>query len=200
MIKSIRQRINFAYFSIGFMQSHYRYINTQNKNYLLLSLLALFFYTGCQSNNRTWSMYKADEESSSYSLLTQINKENVHQLRVTWTFNPNDAFQGSRSGRSECNPIVIDGVMYATSAIHQLYAINASNGKLIWSFDPFNSEKGGGVNRGVTYWEDGNDKRILFTAGDHLFAVNAQTGKLIDSFGDSGKVSMNIGMRDNPKL
>jgi quinoprotein glucose dehydrogenase len=95
---------------------------------------------------------------------------------------------------------VIDSIMYATSARHRLYAINASNGKLIWSFDPFNGDKGGGVNRGVTYWENEKDKRILFTAGDNLFAVNAQTGKLINSFGDSGKVSMNIGMRDNSKL
>src|SRR3954447_22940134 len=152
MIKSIRQRINFAYFSTRFMQNHYRYINIQNKNYLLLSLLALFFYTGCQSNNRTWSMYKADEESSSYSPLTQINKESVHQLKLAWTFIPNDAFQGSRFERSECNPIVVNGILYATSGRHRLYAINASTGKQVRSFDPFNGEKGGGVNRGVTYW------------------------------------------------
>ena len=146
-------------------------------------------------------MYKADAASSSYSPLEQINKENVHQLKVAWIFNPGDTISGStRFGSSECNPIVIDGIMYATSARHRLYAINASNGKLVWSFDPFNGGKGGGVNRGVTYWEDGNDKRILFTAGDNLFAVNAQTGRLITSFGDSGKVSMNIGIRDDPKL
>jgi quinoprotein glucose dehydrogenase len=90
--------------------------------------------------------------------------------------------------------------MYATSARHRLYAINATSGKMVWSFDPFNGGKGGGVNRGVTYWEDGDDKRILFTAGDDLFAVNAQTGKLIMSFGNSGKVSMNTGMRDDAKF
>jgi quinoprotein glucose dehydrogenase len=43
-------------------------------------------------------------------------------------------------------------------------------------------------------------KEILFTAGDDLFAVNAQTGKLIISFGNGGKVSMNAGMRDDPKF
>jgi quinoprotein glucose dehydrogenase len=178
------------------------YINNQTirKIYSLLTVPVLFLSIGCQNNNRTWSMYKADEASSSYSPLTQINKENVHHLKVAWIFNPNDAFESSRFGKSECNPIVIDGVMYATSARHRMYAIDASNGKQIWSFDPFNGEKGGGVNRGVTYWKDGNDKRILFTAGDHLFAINAKTGKLIFSFGDSGKVSMNVGMRDDAKL
>jgi quinoprotein glucose dehydrogenase len=176
---------------------------TIGKGCLLLLLLSSFFYTACnENNNRTWSTYKADAASSSYSPLEQINKENVHHLKEAWIFNPRDGGVegGAWFNRSECNPIVIDGIMYATSARHRLYAINASNGKLIWSFDPFNGGKGGGVNRGVTYWEDGNDKRILFTAGDNLFAVNAQTGKLITSFGDNGKVSMNIGIRDNPKL
>ena len=171
------------------------------KDCVLLFFLTSFFYTACKNNSRTWSIYKADAASSSYSPLEQINKENVHQLKVAWIFNPRDTISGStRFGSSECNPIMVDGIMYATSARHRLYAINASNGKLVWSFDPFNDGKGGGVNRGVTYWENGNDKRILFTAGDKLFAVNAQTGTLIISFGDSGKVSMNIGIRDDPKL
>lgn len=172
-----------------------------SKNFFFISLFALIFSACSENNERTWSTYKADAASSSYSPLEQINKENVHELKVAWIFNPGDGgAQGAWFNRSECNPIVIDGIMYATSARHRLYAINASNGKLIWSFDPFNGGKGGGLYRGVTYWEDGNDKRILFTAGDNLFAVNAGTGKLIASFGDSGKVSMNIGIRDNPKL
>ena len=96
---------------------------------------------------------------------------------------------------SECNPIVVDGIMYATSARHRLYAINASTGKQVWSFDPFDGGEGGGVYRGVTYWEDGDDKRILYTAGDNLFAQNAITGELIKTFGTNGKVSMNVGLR-----
>jgi len=89
--------------------------------------------------------------------------------------------------------------MYVASARHRIYAVNASNGKLVWSFDPFTGGPGGGSFRGVTYWEDGNDKRILFTGGDNLFAVNARTGKLIPGFGINGKVSMNVGMRDDPE-
>ncbi|WP_232065158.1 outer membrane protein assembly factor BamB family protein [Rhodocytophaga rosea] len=148
--------------------------------------------------NRTWKVYKADAESSSYSPLTQVNKENVHQLQLAWTFPMKDALENARFGSSECNPIIIDGVMYATSARHRAYAINASNGEKIWSFDPFDGGEGGGVNRGVTYWEKENDKRILFTAGDNLFAVDARTGKLISTFGKEGKVSMNVGLRDDP--
>jgi quinoprotein glucose dehydrogenase len=88
--------------------------------------------------------------------------------------------------------------MYTMSARHRVYALNASTGEQIWSFDPFNGDAGGGVGRGVTYWEKGSDKRILFTGGDNLFALNAATGILIESFGDKGKVSMNKGMRGDP--
>ena len=62
----------------------------------------------------------------------------------------------------------------------------------LWSFDPFNGARGGGMNRGVTYWEYENDKRILFTAGNHLFAINAETGIPIESFGEEGKVNLNF--------
>ncbi len=154
----------------------------------------------CQPDNkaRTWSVYKADAKSTSYSKLDRINKKNVSELQLAWTFKPNDARKNSRPMNSECNPIIIDGVMYATSARHRLYAIDANTGEKIWSFDPFDGGEGGGVYRGVTYWEDGDDKRILYTAGDNLFAQNAVTGQLIQSFGTNGKVSMNVGLRGDP--
>lgn len=148
--------------------------------------------------NRTWSTYKADAASSSYSPLTQIDISNVGTLKHAWTFNPNDARSGARFGNAECNPIVIDNVMYATSARHRLYAIDAATGGQRWAYDPFNGGEGGGIYRGVAYWEDGDDRRILYTAGDNLFAQDAATGKLITDFGDGGKVSMNVGMRGDP--
>jgi quinoprotein glucose dehydrogenase len=161
----------------------------------------IFFVSNCNSNeSRTWSVYRADAKSSSYSPLKYIDLENVGLLERAWTFNPNDARTGSRFGNAECNPIVVDGVMYATSARHRLYAVDASSGNLIWSFDPFDGGEGGGIYRGVAYWEGGEDKRILYTAGDNLFAQNATTGKLITSFGKDGKVSMNVGLRGNPDV
>ena len=166
----------------------------------LLYIVVSLFFLGCGKDEYSngWSVYKADAESSSYSKLNQINKKNVSRLGVVWTFYPGDAVDTSTRGRSECNPIIIDNIMYFSSARHRIYAINSTDGKKIWSFDPFNGAEGGGVNRGVTYWYSGKDKRILFTAGDHLYAVNALTGKLISTFGNNGKVSLNEGMRDAP--
>lgn len=163
-------------------------------------VLTCIFFSACRPEiniTRTWSVYKADAESSSYSPLKQINKDNVHRLQAVWKFIPNDA-RNNRIGSSECNPIVIDGILYTTSARHRLYALNASTGEITWSHDPFDGGEGGGINRGVTYWEEGEDKRILYTAGDQLFALHAMTGKPIAHFGDSGKVSMNIGLRGDP--
>ena len=111
-------------------------------------ILLIFF--GCHTDNNefsTWSVYKGDATSSGYSGLNQINKENVNQLKAAWTFYPNDTLAGARFERSECNPIVIDTIMYITSARHRVYAINAVTGKKIWSFDPFDGGQGGGVNR-----------------------------------------------------
>ncbi|WP_411273619.1 PQQ-binding-like beta-propeller repeat protein [Daejeonella sp.] len=156
------------------------------------------FYVKPVDINRTWAVYKADSEGTAYSLLEQVNIGNVSQLGLAWTYKFNDAPQNSRGGNSESNPIIIDGVMFTMSARHRVYALNAATGEHIWSFDPFNGAAGGGVGRGVTYYEDGSDKRIMFTGGDQLFSVNAATGELITSFGNGGKVSMNIGMRGDP--
>jgi quinoprotein glucose dehydrogenase len=63
---------------------------------------------------------------------------------------------------------------------------------MIWSFDPFDGQKGGGINRGVTYWEDGTDKRILFTAKNFLYAVSAHDGSPVMEFGTDGRVNLNF--------
>ncbi|MDX1619335.1 MAG: PQQ-binding-like beta-propeller repeat protein, partial [Balneolaceae bacterium] len=171
------------------------------KTSFFLPVLALCILAGCRSepvDRRSWSVYKGDAESTSYSALQQVNRQNVGRLEVAWMFRPNDAPDNARFARSECNPIVVDGVMYATSDRHRLYAIDAGNGQQIWSFDPFDGGRGGGIYRGVTYWEDGEDRRILFTARDRLYAIDAGTGRPIPEFGEGGSVSMNTGLRGDP--
>lgn len=165
---------------------------------LWMLLLGIGSCTEKQDSYSNWGVYKADAESSSYSPLDQINKENVSKVTLAWVFEPNDSIAGDRPQNSESNPIIIEDVLYTTSARGRLFAVDAVTGVLKWSFDPFDGERGGGVKRGVTYWEDGSDKRILFTGGDKLFAIDASTGMPIPSFGDEGRVNLNEGMRGDP--
>lgn len=174
----------------------------QSWSYVKFLMLFLCIYTCAACKNqkhyyRSWEVYRGDHESSSYSSLEQINQENVDQLQLAWSFSPQDAPEGARFGKYECNPIVVDGLMYATSARHYVYAIDAATGQKVWSYDPFDGERGGGLKRGVTYWEEGDrngepDKRILFTAGNTLFALNALSGEPIQSFGENGRVNLNF--------
>ncbi|MCE7041381.1 pyrroloquinoline quinone-dependent dehydrogenase [Dyadobacter sp. CY312] len=165
---------------------------------LITSVFLAETVLGQQQKDRSWSVYKADAASSNYFPLDQINVSNVGQLKPAWTLAIKDNAAGTRP--SQCNPIIVDGIMYATSASQHAYAVDAATGKKLWSFDPFDGkESGGEVNRGLTYWEKGLDKRILFTANNQLFALNAATGKPVTSFGKAGKVDMKIGLRDNNK-
>lgn len=167
-------------------------------------LYALLFCISCrQSNSRhsTWSVYKADAASTSYSALEQITDNNVQQLQTAWTFFP-DSTAVNTGFASECNPIIIDSVMYITTGENKLYALNGGTGKTIWMFDPFaggpNLSGEGGTTRGVAYWEEKGDKRILMTAGHYLMAIDATKGKSVQTFGNNGRIDLNIGMRDDP--
>src|SRR5688572_4962025 len=107
----------------------------------IVMLAILVFIVSCRQNDnneRTWSVYKADSHSSNYSPLDQINTSNVSQLKSAWTFSIADKIPGTRP--SQCNPIIVDGVLYATSAGQSAYAVNAETGEKVWSFDPFNGD------------------------------------------------------------
>ena len=110
-----------------------------------------------------WQSYNGDYGGTHYSQLDQINRDNVEELEVAWTWKSGDV------GRTiECNPIIIDGVMFVTTPTLHVAALNAATGEVNWRFDPWNGEKGGGLNRGVAYWTDGKgDRRIFHSAGDH---------------------------------
>lgn len=163
--------------------------------------------TAAAGAGKDWRYYGGDPGTMRYSVLDQINHSNVHNLRVAWTYHTGDAMKRPRT-TIECTPIVVDGIMYITTAQIKACALDATSGALLWQFDPFAALLGArgatatvegaasprGVNRGVTYWRDGKDKRILFTALDRLICLDAETGKPVSSFGENGAVDLTKGL------
>lgn len=162
-----------------------------------LSILTLACQSEMEVTRTDWRSYKSDKASSSFSPLRQINKANVHELEVAWTFKAKDP-EDENGGRIECNPIVVGRRMFLLSPNLKLYAIDAATAEEIWMFDPFAGTQGGGVSRGLAYWEDGSEARILFSAGKDLYSIDAQSGIPDSSFGDGGKVNLNIGLGRDP--
>ncbi|MEM8499831.1 MAG: PQQ-binding-like beta-propeller repeat protein [Pseudomonadota bacterium] len=142
-----------------------------------------------------WRSYLADTGHSHYSSLAQINEHNVAQLQAVWRFNAGEIDQKSTSDM-QCNPLIIKGILYCTSPNLEVFALNASNGKLLWRFDPQYQAKLylPNPNRGVSYWTNNHDQRILFTAGSALFALDARTGRPVTSFGEKGRVDLRTGL------
>ncbi|MCK5210961.1 MAG: pyrroloquinoline quinone-dependent dehydrogenase, partial [Cyclobacteriaceae bacterium] len=134
-----------------------------------------------------WPIYLGDKHNSHYSPLTQINKENIDEIQVAWEYKTGDSDPKGNTP-IQCNPIIIDGILYGSTPKLKIFALDAASGEQIWIYDPAVATNFSlNVNRGVTYWEDGDDKRILFTAGPYLFALNAETGYPVQSFGIFGK-------------
>src|SRR5690349_8113638 len=131
---------------------------------------------------REWAVYGGDMAGTKYSALDQINRTNVGRLKPAWIYRCDD-MRRQPASTIECNPIVVNGVLFLTTPGLKVLALDADTGQERWAFDPWNGQGGRGVNRGVTYWADGNDRRIFFVAGKDLCALNAADGKLIPQFG-----------------
>lgn len=168
---------------------------------LIIILLSITFIQ-CSKENSTdyskWNHYAGTKDGARYSSLTQINRNNVKDLEVAWKY---DCGDGTKKSQIQCQPIVIDSILYATSPTLNLIALHAATGREIWRFNPFDVLGGAnswaGVNRGLTYYEDTSIKRIFFCAGSYLISLDAMTGKPDLNFGSEGKVDLQKGLSDN---
>lgn len=156
---------------------------------LLAPSLLVLSATTVAAQNADWPVYHGNDDHTHYTTLSQISPANVKQLKVAWTFDTKDAFPGSEM---QANPIVIDGVLYATTPKMQVIALDAATGVQRWRFDPQNGAPPTSRirHRGVVVTGD----RVLFNYRNRLYALDRRTGQPIRTFGDSGWIDLRQGL------
>lgn len=171
----------------------------QRKLGLILSVSMGLLLSGCATTgtpmasatpavqDTAWDAYLGGGDSSQYSALDQIDKSNVAQLQVAWEF-------ATGEGQAPIfNPVVAGGRMYVVNGAGQLVALDPGTGAQVWES---NLEGRIGI-RGINYWTDGSDERLMVLNGGMLRAVNAATGQMIASFGNAGGVDLRDALADD---
>ena len=143
------------------------------------------------SAQHDWPIYGGTPENNHYSTLSQINRENVKELQVAWSYDTGE------SGGLQTSPIIVGGVLYAYTPSQKVIALNAATGMLLWKFDP--AVHGWQPARGLAYWSDGKEKRILAGVMNSVYALDAATGKPIPSFGDNGHIDLRKDLGRDPE-
>ena len=162
-----------------------------------------------------WPQYSGDLAASKYSPLDQINAATVSSLEVAWTW---DAFDNhryvARDGQDKrqirramypdgfkATPLMVGGRLFVRTNFSGVAAIDPQTGDTLWTHDPGTADWGrpgifGFATRGLGYWSDGSDERILLCTGDsYLVALDPASGKPMNSFGDNGRVDLTQGAR-----
>ncbi len=160
-----------------------------------------------QDASSEWRYYGSDAFSSKYSPLDQIRAENFADLEIAWRWNSVDAdlkdSNGQVPGSFKVTPIMARGVLFTSTSLSQVAALNPETGETLWVYDPQSYKRGraaavGNQHRGLSYWEDGEDRRIIMGTGNRqLIALDARTGKPCPDFGKAGMVETAAGLGRN---
>lgn len=132
-----------------------------------------------------WPAYLGDSGATHYSALRELTPENVARLQPVWTWRSGD-LRGNKT-QNQCNPLMVDGVIYVTTPALAVAALDAATGQLRWRFE---SGQTAGLSRGLATWTDGKQRRVYFGAGRFLHALDAATGQLVKDFGDGGRIDL----------
>jgi quinoprotein glucose dehydrogenase len=160
--------------------------------------------SGGKRADQDWPVYGGTAENNRYSPLKQINRRNVQQLTVAWTFDTEE------TGGLQTSPIVVDRVLYGLTPSEKVFALNAATGKLLWKFD--SGVKGTQPDRGLAYWSFGTgatssgtdngsnrrDRRIVVAVMNFVYELDAATGKPISSFGKDGRIDLREDLGRDP--
>ena len=150
---------------------------------------ALLCGIGWSQSNAGWTVYNGGPDGDHYSKLAEINRSNVRQLKVAWTFDTGE------QGGIEDNPLIVGRTLYAFTPTEKVVALDAATGKLKWKFDSLV----GGTQpvRGLTWWEDGARGRLFAGIMNFLYCLDAETGKPVESFGEQGRIDLRKDLRGN---
>lgn len=166
----------------------------------LLAGLRLFLIGACalavcpvgvvRAQSGDWPVYGGTPENNRYSPLTQINRKNVKKLGVAWSFDSEE------SGGLQTSPLEIDGVLYGITPTQKIFALDAATGKVLWKFD--SGVKGTQPDRGLAYWANGKERRLIAGVMNFVYALDATTGKPIPSFGKDGRIDLREDLGRDP--
>ncbi len=153
-----------------------------------------------------WPSFGHDPGGQRFSPLTSINRTNVNQLKIAWTFRTGDAYQPAHSKPTafETTPLYLAGTLFLGTPLGRVIALDPLTGRERWSYDP-HVDKDAGYgdysHRGVSAWTspvDGSRRIFIATIDARLISLDAITGNPCASFGDNGIVDLRKGLRLAP--
>jgi quinoprotein glucose dehydrogenase len=147
-----------------------------------------------------WGSFAADNGQSKYTSLDQIDASNVEELEIVWRRPALDSYYSAMNPAQRYTstwtsaPIVKNGIAYVPNGVGLVEAFNPGTGETIWVQEPHGGVDGlpGANTRGVAYWSEGNDRRILVQRGIYLYALNADTGEPVEGFGVDGRANLQL--------
>src|ERR1700730_11999398 len=143
------------------------------------------------SAKQDWPASGGGPGNAHYSPLVQINRANVTQLEVAWSFDTQEP------GGLQTSPIIVEGTLYGITPTQKVFALNAATGALLWKFD--SGITGTQPDRGLAFWSDDTGKRVLVGIMHFVYALDAATGKRIQTFGKDGRIDLRENLsRDDP--
>jgi quinoprotein glucose dehydrogenase len=153
-------------------------------------------HAGASSSGADWPYYHGNPAATHYSTLDQIDTANVGRLVRVWSYDTGDAFgEGASQSDMQDNPLIVAGRMFVVTPKGRLVALDAATGRERWAFDPATTPVATRQRlRGVSYWTDGDRRRILFTFGHDLICVDADSGQPDRGFGTEGRVDLRAGL------
>lgn len=181
--------------------------NTSRKSFIvilvgiLLIAAAYLMYSRYTQAKRTanaaagmvnWAEYNGSGNRDHYSALAAITKDNINHLKQAWVYASGGADTAGNRTQIQCNPVIINGVLYGVNAGIQVFALEAATGREIWKTHL--TDNGGTLSRGITYFADSTSQRIFFGAGRWLYSLDAVSGQPIITFGDSGRIDLKKGI------